>query len=438
MHKSFIPLITPILSCCILTLGNGFYTTLTTVQLTKLNFSTIVVGIISAVYFAGMLLGSLHSQTIISKVRHIRAYSVFAALMSICCLFQGVVIDPWLWGILRFICGYALAGLFIVIESWCISSVDDQYKGRIMGLYLFAYYLAQTCGQFFLKINYSNELVAFCIIAGFACFSIIPVSLTRHNTPQPESPEFVSPIKYMKIIPLGLCAAFIGGVLIGSIYTMLPLAFKTSNFTDSQLANIMAVTILGGMIFQLPIGKLSDSFDRRKVILGICISIVFFSILICIFHKVYLQILIFSFFIGSGIFTIYPISISHSSDLVDISKSVIVISIITLFFGLGSMLGPLFVTIFIDLLGGINGFFIFTLISSLVLGIYTYVRILKKDPVDDSEKVTFTPTTSNTVMEMKESIQQSIIEESNKNNTSEYTENESSSLEDENSEYIKI
>ena len=386
----FIPLIAPILSMCILTLGNGFFTTLTTVQLSSIEMSTMMIGIISATYFFGMMLGAFFSQNVIAQVGHIRSYCVFAALMSTCCLFQGVFDNPLLWCMLRFICGFALAGLFIVIESWCISSVDVKYKGRIMGIYMFLYYLSQSASQLFLKIEYSNELIAFCIISALACFSIIPVCLTRFASPDPEKPEFVSPVKYFKIIPLGIVAAFISGAILGCFYTMLPLSLKSVNLSNSQTAYVMSITILGGVLFQLPIGKLSDIFDRRIVILGACLVLVLSSGAVCFFHHTYWQMIVLCFLVGSVSFAIYPLSISHASDKVGTSKTVVIISIITIFYGIGSMVGPLAVIGFINNLGGIVGFFAFIAAAALILGIYTFWRIFHADPVNEAEKGSFT------------------------------------------------
>ena len=406
MFSSFVPLIAPIVSLCILTLGNGFFTTLTTVQLSNMQLSTVMIGIISASYFAGMMIGSFFSQNIISKVGHIRAYCVFAALMSISCMFQGIVDNILVWTILRFICGYALAGLFIVIESWCIAGVEEQYKGRIMGFYLFSFYLAQSVSQLFLKIEYNPELIAFCIISALACFSIIPVCLTRFQAPQPETPEFVSPKKYFKRIPLGIVAALIAGMILGGIYTMLPLSLKSVNLSNAEIAYIMSITIFGGMLFQLPIGKISDSFDRRIVMLGVCVFVVIISIIICFTNYSFWHLFILCFFVGCVSFAIYPISISHACDHVDVSKTVAVISIITLFYGIGSMLGPLVVTLFIDLFGGITGFFLFLLSASFVLGCYIVWRIYKREPVEDDEKVQFTVTAPRVAIGMAEIMEQ--------------------------------
>ena len=405
MFTSFAPLIAPILSMCILTLGNGFFTTLTTVQLSNLQMSTTMIGIISATYFTGMMLGSFFSQNIIARVGHIRSYSVFAALMSICCLFQGVFEDPLLWSVLRFICGFALAGLFILMESWCISSVEIKFKGRIMGFYLFTFYMAQSAGQLLLKIEYSSELVAFCIISALACFSIIPVCLTRFVAPEPEKPEFVSPIKYFKLIPLGIVASFIAGGILSCVYTMLPLSLKSVEFSNSQIAYLMSITIFGGMLFQLPIGKLSDIFDRRKVMLCVCVVCVIASIAVCLFHSEYWQMVVLCFIVGSVSFAIYPLCISHASDKVDVSKTVTVISVITLFYGIGSMVGPLIVSEFIEYLGGITGFFLFLAVAAFILGAYTLWKIYKTEPIDSDEKGSFTVITPRTAIGMSEVIE---------------------------------
>ena len=390
MYSQIIPLITPILSLGILTLGNGFYTTLTTLQLSDLNFSNLTIGLISAFYFAGMMLGAFFSQSIVLKTGHIRSFSFCAALMSISCMIQGMYETAVIWGIARFIAGFALSGLFVVIGSWCISGVEKKYKGLSLGLYLFVFYLAQSAGQLLLKFNYSSKMMPFCIISILACCSIIPVSLTKFNAPQPQTPEMESPFKYIKFIPLGSFSAFISGMLIGVIYSLFPLALDVMKMSNSQIAYIMSATIFGGMIFQIPIGKLSDAIDRRLVLLGISIFSLIFTFLAMFFSYNAAAILIFSFFIGGFVFSIYPISISQSCDNLDESKTVVIISIITLVNGIGLMLGPVIGSFFLNLVNGINGLFLFIIISNILLTILILYIIYKRNPVNISDKVSYT------------------------------------------------
>ena len=119
----------PTLSMVILTLGNGFLTTLTTLTLKHGAMSVAVVGAISSFYFIGIALGSYFTPTLINRVGHIRAYATFAAMISVATLIQGMWGNIWIWGGMRLIYGYGLAGLFILIESWVATAGGDDSKG---------------------------------------------------------------------------------------------------------------------------------------------------------------------------------------------------------------------------------------------------------------------------------------------------------------------
>ena len=132
----------------------------------------------------------------------------------------------------------------------------------------------------------------------------------------------------------------------------------------------------------------------------VCVVCVVASVAVCFFHSGYWQMIVLCFIVGSVSFAIYPLSISHASDKVDASKTIAVVSIITLFYGIGSMVGPLLVSEFIGYLGGITGFFLFLAVSAFVLGIYTLWKIYKTEPLDSEEKGSFTVITPRTAIGM--------------------------------------
>ncbi len=72
--------------------------------------------------------------------------------------------------------------------------------------------------------------------------------------------------KLLSIAPLALVGSFIGGVFIGAFYTMLPL-YVLNVFDQPKVVSLfMTITILGGLIAQLPVGMLSDRLGRRKML----------------------------------------------------------------------------------------------------------------------------------------------------------------------------
>jgi len=393
----------PIVSMFILTIGNGFFTTLTTIQLNNLAASNGLIGIISAAYFAGMLTGAYCAQRLIVRVGYIRAYALFASLLATISLLQGLTDNTLIWLIARYICGYCMTALFIVIENWCLESSAPKIKGFIFAFYLFSYYLAQSIGQLFLKMHYSTILVPFCIIAGSASLSVIPVCFTRFNAPDLKPPKTFSPITYFKQVPLGIAGGMIAGLILSGIYTLLPLTFQKLHFSVEDVGYLMGLTFLGGTIFQLPIGRLSDLYDRRIILILINALCVLFSLLLLFMHTFFWKTMFLAFLLGGCAFAIYPLSISHATDYTDKADTIAVLSTMSLSYGIGSTIGPIIIANLMSLMGN-TSIFIFNIAVCLGLLSYAILRCLKRENVSMSEKAHFVGTTQEMVVGAEHSL----------------------------------
>lgn len=414
MKPNFAMLFTPVISMCILTIGNSFYMSYTTLQLEKMGISNSIIGIISASFFAGMMLGSYLSQKLIVRIGYIRSYVLFATLMALSSIMQGILCIPMIWALLRFICGYALAGLFIVVESWCLEGAGQGFKGRILSFYLAIYYFAQASGQFLLNIEFNNTLVAFCIISMLASLSVIPVSITRFEMPKQTNVELLSPFILFKRAPLGMWASFTAGTILGSIYSIYPLFLIQVNHSTEAIAYVMFSVIFGGMILQLPIGKISDFQDRRKVLLIVLVISAIISLSMCFIHNYFWQVIILSFLIGGLTFTIYPISISYSSDNLEASHLVGIVGLLALFYGLGSMFGPIFSTVFMSLVGT-SGFFVSISFICVLLITYILCRIYANSRNQQAERVQFQSIAPEASVATETLYEQQMIDKKNNN-----------------------
>lgn len=412
MKPNFAMLFTPMISMCILTVGNSFYMSYTTLQLEQMGISNTIIGVISAAFFAGMMLSSYLSQKLIVRIGYIRSYVLFATLMALGSIMQGILYIPMIWVLLRFICGYALAGLFIVVESWCLEGAGQQFKGRVLSFYLAIYYFAQASGQFLLNIEFSNTLVAFCIISMLASLSVIPVTITKFEMPKQIHTEFLSPLVLFKKAPLGTWASFTAGMILGSIYSIYPLFLTQVNYSTQFISYAMFSVIFGGMILQLPIGKISDFQDRRKVLLAVLIISAIISLLMCFIHDYFWQVIILSFLLGGLTFTIYPISISHSIDNLDASHLVGIVGSLALFYGLGSMFGPVFSAGFMSLVGT-SGFFVSISFICILLITYILWRIYASARVYRAEKVQFQSIAPEVSVATETLYEQQMIDEKN-------------------------
>jgi len=146
---------------------------------------------------------------------------------------------------------------------------------------------------------------------------------------------------------------------------------------------------LGGMILQYPIGLLSDNFDRRKVIIGISITVIISASIIMLCGHQYLsfeQLTVIYFIFGGMSFTLYPVALSLICDSLKSSHIVSVTQGLSLVEGIGSIIGPVVAPPFI-LFFGINGLSVYFVMVALCLLMFLIYRIMKRERVSHNHFV---------------------------------------------------
>ena len=171
----------PLLGLFIIALGNGFMSSLTTLRLGAAGESATTIGIVSSSYFIGLTLGAIFNDRLILRIGHIRAYTSFASLIAATILLQGMFYDTTWWSILRLINGWAAVGVFLVIESWLLLAGDAKIRGRLLALYMIAFYGAGVIAQAGLgEITRLGDTAPFMLAGMLAALSVLPiVSLPR-------------------------------------------------------------------------------------------------------------------------------------------------------------------------------------------------------------------------------------------------------------------
>jgi MFS family permease len=254
-----------------------------------------------------------------------------------------------------------------------------------MAIYLLAYYIFQALSQLLLKIKFTEYWMAYILIASLAGLSIIPVMLAKKTAPITEHNKLISPKLFLRKAPFGVSAAVVAGLMFPMIYTMYPLLLAESGLNASQIADVMSVTLIGGALLQLPIGKISDRFDRRKILIALSIGTAVTGLLMAVSYQYYGLMLILSFILGGLVFGIYPVSVSHTSDCVGRLLSVAAVSVITLSYSVGSMFGPLAMSGLMSALGNM-GFFVYIIASCALLGLYGIYYVLRQKNVEPNSK----------------------------------------------------
>ena len=207
---------------------------------------------------------------------------------------------------------------------------------------MISFYAAQAMGQFLLKLGNLKGSIPFLVTALLATLSVVPLAMTHVRAPHFEEPSALSFRALYRISPIGIAGCFFSGLLLGAIYGLLPVFINQVQHSVANIALFMGVTIFGGMLLQYPIGKLSDIFERRIILLAVTIASLIVSFLVIsplMYQPWVLPSLLFVF--GGLTFTLYPLCISYTCDRMEQKDTVAATQGLLLAYSIGAALGPL-------------------------------------------------------------------------------------------------
>jgi MFS family permease len=379
----------PLLSLVILTLGNGLFSTLLVLKLHHLAVSNLLIGSVGAAYYAGMVVGAFHTGKFILTSGHIRSYAGFASLTAVLTMIHGLFPDPYLWIVLRFLGGYCMAGLFVVIESWVLNSSTPVTRGQILSFYMVAIYGAQSLGQFLVGLSTITSLVPFVIASMLASLSVVPMTITKIEAPQFLEPEGLTLRQLIRVSPSGTLGCFVSGLVLGCIYGLLPAYGASSGLSTVQVAWLMGITILGGMLWQYPVGFLSDRLGRRIVTFAVTLCFMGSSLAIVLCSVQHVLILLsIAFAWGGFAFVLYPLSISHACDYLSSNKIVAATQGLLLAYGIGATVGPIIAPLFMRLLGN-QGLMLYFTTTTGILAAFLLWRRTQKSAIPIKDQLIF-------------------------------------------------
>ncbi|MDF1646177.1 MAG: MFS transporter [Legionellaceae bacterium] len=372
--------IAPLLSLFIFVFGSGFFLTLLSLTMNINHEPALLVGSMTGIYYAGLVCGSFSIERFIARVGHIRSFSTFASALAVITILHGLFYNMPLWLVLRFLGGVGTAGIFVVIESWLLCNSTALTRGRILSLYMIVFYAAQAFGQLLIRLDNQNNLLTYGVVAMLCSLSVIPLSMTYITMPQFDEPSTMRLKTLYKQTTSGILGCFFAGMTLSAIYALFPVLFSNVFHDNSRVSSFMFFLIIGGMTLQYPVGKLSDIFDRRLVVVIVSICVMLVSLLLMFSFENYILSLVLITIFGGLTFTIYPISISYSCDTLEAKDIVAGIQGLLLSYSIGAALGPFVAPLFMHRLNGASVFIYFILISGCVAALFSWRKTQKESP----------------------------------------------------------
>lgn len=377
MGKLLIPLASLLSGVSMLVIGTGLLFAAIGAQAASAKFSGLVTGLIMSAYFAGFVYGTYACPVIIRAVGHIRAFAAMASIASALPILHALWINPWSWGVLRFVTGVCLVGLYIVIESWLNVVATSNQRGQVFAAYMAVNGVSLALGQWLILVGDRFGFVPFALVSILFSFALLPITLTPVTEPEPTESPKLGLFKLFAISPIGVIGAIGSGLLSGAFYSLGHVFGQGVGFSEKGVAAFMAATILGGAVFQWPVGHLSDKNDRRVVLFWVCVCCAAVAGTGFYLARQYEGSLIFLGVLYGGLsFTIYGLSVAHVNDLIDSSRVLEVTGGLLLLYGIGATVGPTLGGAVMDWLGPESLMLYFSVVlSTLALCVWRYVSI---------------------------------------------------------------
>lgn len=313
-------------------------------------FSNEVYGIVSAGYFAGFLLGSQLTPILLRRVGHIRVFAALGSLISVAVLVFVVWTDPFFWFALRFVVGFGFSGVYIVAESWVNSISTNQTRGQTLAAYMFIQFSGVVIGQQLLAIGDPAGAGLFILMSVMVSLSFAPILLSVTPAPVYATARPLSLRELFAASPLGAFGAAMMGGAYGVMFGMGSVYGALLGMSVLEIAQFLTMLYLGGVIFQVPVGWLSDRMDRRVLIIGICIAtaalaalgvLVSDTVLTTIGGIRIFSVFIVAFLFGAFVNPLYGVLLAHTNDYVETDQMAAAAGRFIFLNGLGAFFGPI-------------------------------------------------------------------------------------------------
>lgn len=355
--------------------GNGILAFLLGVRASNAGFSNTISGFMMGAYFLGFFGGSIVVPKILSDVGHIRTFGALSAIASATILVHLLTESALLWSIMRLFSGFAYAGMYIVVESWLNEKSTNKTRGQMLSIYMIITMAGISLGQLIGGLDDGITTLFFLLASILVSVAVVPILITASRAPEFSAPESVSLRRLYKISPLAMVSMMLQGMTAGMTFGMGAVYATAIGMSPKQGSIFLASVTIANMFMQYPVGRLSDFFDRRLIIVIVAaisgvtaLGASFFGI------ENYWTLIFLTAIYGGFSLTIYSLSIAHANDYLSPSQMIGTASTLIMVNGIGAIAGPPLVAVLMDVVGNYSYFLLSALIHFMVV-LFALVRM---------------------------------------------------------------
>ncbi len=358
----------------LLTVAIAVLNTLVPLWLTHETLPTWQIGIVGSSYYGGNLLGTLIAGLVIKRLGFNRSYYLASLLFAVGTVALGVGTGFISWSLWRFVAGVGCALLWVVVESALMCNGTVRNRGRLLAAYMIVYYLATVIGQLLVSKVSTELLQVLAWLSALIMAGVLPLVFnkvtTRAGDGEPETGRLWPMLRH-RGARLGVNGCVISGIVLGSLYGLMPLYLSHQGVSDGMVGYWMALLVSAGIIGQWPAGRLADRFGRLLV-LRVQVFMVILASLAMLSGAALGPAL---FILGCAGFTLYPVAMAWACEKVAHHELVAMNQALLLSYTVGSLAGPTMTSL---LMQQYSDRVLFVMIAAVAL-IYLMMLLRKAD-----------------------------------------------------------
>lgn len=339
MIASLFKLSNLLLGVALLLTGHGLQLALVPLRSELMGWSPTQIGFLSSLYFCGFIAGCFTIPGLVSRVGHIRTFACLVIVLTAAILTLPIADFYMAWMVLRFLTGIAIAGLYLVIESWLNEQASPESRGSVLASYTVIVLVGLASGQLLINVAELDGDRLFMLSAILIVLAGLPVCLTRSAHPRAIPAAKFSPMLVVRTSRAATTGSIISGMVAGSVYGLGPVYGLQSELEVLTISFMMSLTIAGGALSQFPLGRISDRLDRRYVIMLCMLSGSAIALLALILPASLIPLLMFVF--GACALPIYAVSLALANDNAQEGKFIELGTGLLMINALGSIIGPM-------------------------------------------------------------------------------------------------
>ncbi|MCC5959249.1 MAG: MFS transporter [Rhodobacteraceae bacterium] len=379
-----------LLGMLLLMVGNGVQGTLLGIRGAIEGFTTFQMSVVMSAYFVGFLFGSRATPELIRRVGHVRVFAALGSLISAILVMYAAIPDWIVWALLRVLIGFCFSGVYVTAESWLNNASTNENRGQTLSLYMIVQMVGIICAQALINFADPAGFMLFVIPSVLVSLAFAPILLSVSPAPTFGTTKSMSIRQLYEVSPLGVVGIFLMGGVFAAMFGMTAVWGSQAGLSVLEISIFTGAIYFGGLVFQFPLGWLSDRMDRRKLVVYVALAGTLGGVTAVIFDLSFVWLVVVALIIGGISNPLYSLLVAYTNDYLESDQMAAASGGLLFVNGVGAIIGPLCIGWLMGVIGP-SGFFLYIVALTLALAIYAMWRMTQRAAVPVDQTGPFAP-----------------------------------------------